>query len=78
MHEDEMDDDELVVDCGTQGCLMPGLHFRSECHTVDTADISSLIGGFAVATDIIQLMDEYEQKNGDSPAFINSTPRPWA
>jgi len=38
MHEDEMDDDELVVDCGKQGCLMPGLHFRSECHTVEMVE----------------------------------------
>jgi hypothetical protein len=41
---DEVDDgwcdpneakDELVLDCGTPGCLMPGEHFRSECHTVE-------------------------------------------
>jgi len=38
MYEDEMDDDEIVADCGTPGCLMPGLHFRSECHTIEMVE----------------------------------------
>lgn len=31
--EDQEEDEQLVLDCGTPGCLMPGYHFRSECHT---------------------------------------------
>ena len=42
-HESRYDDhpydeddyeDEFVLFCGVEGCLMPGEHFRSECHTV--------------------------------------------
>jgi hypothetical protein len=32
--EAEDDEDEMVLDCGVEGCLMPGEHMRSECHTV--------------------------------------------
>lgn len=38
LEEDEFDEDdqfELVLDCGTAGCLMPGEHMRCECHTVE-------------------------------------------
>ncbi|MBE9103353.1 hypothetical protein [Vacuolonema iberomarrocanum] len=32
-----VDEDEgeegLVLNCGVRGCLMPGYHFLSECHT---------------------------------------------
>ena len=31
--EIEDDSDEMVLACGVDGCLMPGGHFRSECHT---------------------------------------------
>jgi hypothetical protein len=27
--------EEWVLDCGYQGCCMPGYHFRSECHNAD-------------------------------------------
>ncbi|EKU98147.1 hypothetical protein Lepto7375DRAFT_7408 [Leptolyngbya sp. PCC 7375] len=29
------EDEELVLDCGTPGCIMPGYHFPSECHTAE-------------------------------------------
>lgn len=32
---DESEDDEeneMVLDCGFEGCVMPGEHMRSECH----------------------------------------------
>jgi hypothetical protein len=32
---DEDDEDEFVLFCGVEGCLMPGEHFRSECHTIE-------------------------------------------
>lgn len=41
--DDEGEDgepDELVGDCGDPDCCMPGLHFRSECHT--GADLEEL------------------------------------
>lgn len=31
---DEDPEHEWVLDCGFKGCLMPGYHFRSECHNV--------------------------------------------
>ena len=30
--------DEMVLDCDTEGCCMPGYHFRSECHTAEMMD----------------------------------------
>jgi hypothetical protein len=27
--------DEWVLDCGYEGCCMPGYHFRSECHNAE-------------------------------------------
>lgn len=32
--DDDYDDEreEMVLDCGFEGCLMPGYHFRRECH----------------------------------------------
>ena len=37
MHDDLPEDDdpekEWVLDCGLEGCCMPGYHFRYECHT---------------------------------------------
>lgn len=31
--EDDDPEKEWVLDCGLEGCCMPGYHFRSECHT---------------------------------------------
>ena len=27
-------DEDLVLDCGYPGCIMPGYHFPSECHSL--------------------------------------------
>lgn len=32
---EENPESEWVLDCGFEGCLMPGYHFRSECHNVE-------------------------------------------
>jgi hypothetical protein len=32
---DEDSENEMVLNCGLEGCLMPGEHMRSECHTVE-------------------------------------------
>lgn len=32
--------DEWVLDCGYEGCCMPGYHFRSECH--NAADMEAM------------------------------------
>lgn len=29
------DAQEWVLDCGYEGCCMPGYHFRSECHNAE-------------------------------------------
>lgn len=35
-YDDEPDErDEMVFDCGLEDCLMPGEHFRHECHTAE-------------------------------------------
>lgn len=31
-YAEEAERDEWVLDCGYEGCCMPGYHFRSECH----------------------------------------------
>lgn len=28
-------EDEMVLDCGFEGCCMPGYHLRSECHNAE-------------------------------------------
>lgn len=33
LEEDE--DNEMVLDCGFEGCVMPGYHMRSECHNAE-------------------------------------------
>jgi len=33
--EDDNPENEWVLDCGLKGCLMPGYHFRHECHTAE-------------------------------------------
>ena len=48
MDYDDLGDerDEMMFDCGVEGCLMPGEHLRSECHT---------------AADLDAMYDEHEQ-----------------
>ena len=31
----ESEREGMVLDCGMEGCLMPGYHFRHECHTAE-------------------------------------------
>ncbi len=33
--DEERADEELVLNCGLDGCCMPGYHLRSECHTAE-------------------------------------------
>jgi hypothetical protein len=33
--EDDRETEGQVLDCGLEGCLMPGYHFRHECHTAE-------------------------------------------
>lgn len=45
-YDDDENDDEsplgqFVLACRTDGCLMPGPHFTSECHTVFDVEESS-------------------------------------
>ena len=34
----DTDRDPFVMGCDTPGCLMPGPHFLSECHTVENLE----------------------------------------
>lgn len=36
--EEDDDQHEMVLDCGLEGCLMPGEHMRCECHTVEMVE----------------------------------------
>lgn len=40
MIEDDVDEDSETFGCNFPGrCLMPGLHFPSECHTFDMIEV---------------------------------------
>jgi hypothetical protein len=39
--EDDQEDDEYfseIQTCRTPGCIMPGAHFASECHTAEDVE----------------------------------------